>query len=141
MLMLRLKRTGRKNQPSYRVVVSPSGLGGPKAKPIEYLGWLNPLKKTFNLNKERIQYWLSQGARPSATLHNLLVKTGLLQAKKIAVHQKPAPKEPAQEPAKEQPVSAPSQETTAEPVQKSPALESIQPEAAVKPETAPPAQE
>jgi len=91
--MIRLKRTGRKNQPSYRVVVSPRGLGGPRAKTVEYLGWVNTLKKTFELKKERIQYWLSQGAKPSPTLHNLLVKTGLIQGGKIAVHQTPPPKE------------------------------------------------
>ena len=95
MLVIRLKRVGRKNQPSYRVIVSPKGAGGPKGQPVEYLGWLNPLKKTFELKKERIEYWISQGAKPSATIHNLLIKIGLIKGSKIAVHQPPPPKEEA----------------------------------------------
>ncbi|PIR26195.1 MAG: 30S ribosomal protein S16 [Candidatus Brennerbacteria bacterium CG11_big_fil_rev_8_21_14_0_20_43_10] len=95
MLTLRLQRTGRKHAPSFRVIATPKGKGGPKGKPIEYLGWMNPLLKQFSLNKERILYWISQGAQVSATLHNLLIKAGVITGKKIAKHhfvsQTPAP--------------------------------------------------
>jgi len=41
--------------------------------------------KTDSLNTERIKYWLSQGANPTDTIHNLLVKRGVIRAKKIDV--------------------------------------------------------
>jgi small subunit ribosomal protein S16 len=88
MLSIRFKRVGRKNQPSYRVIVTPKRAGGPKGRPVEYLGWFNPFSKNFALKKERVLYWLSQGAKPSNTLHNLLVKAGVVKEKKIPVHKK-----------------------------------------------------
>lgn len=88
MLVIRLKRTGRKNQPSFRVIVTPKQAGGPAGKPKEYLGWFNPFSKSFELKKERISYWLSQGAHPSATMHNLLLKAGIIEGKKIPLHGK-----------------------------------------------------
>lgn len=88
MLVIRFKRTGRKNQPSFRVIVTPKQAGGPAGKPKEYLGWFNPFSKAFELKKERIFYWLSQGAKPSETLHNLLLKAGLIEGKKTPLHGK-----------------------------------------------------
>lgn len=76
------------HQPSFRVVVTPKGLGGPKAKPVEELGWMNPLLKKFSVNKDRILYWMGQGAKPSPTVHNILVKAGIVKADKIAKHTK-----------------------------------------------------
>ena len=113
MLTIRLKRVGRKNQPSYKVIVTPKKLGGPAGKPVEYLGWYNSLQKKFELKKERIQYWMSQGAQPSASLHNLLVKSGMVSAGKIPVHKKS--KKPAE--AAAQPVVA-SQPSAQAPVEK-----------------------
>ncbi len=88
MLVIRFKRTGRKNQPSFRVIVTPKQAGGPAGKPKEYLGWFNPFSKAFELKKERISFWLSRGAKPSGTLHNLLLKAGLIEGKKIPLHGK-----------------------------------------------------
>ncbi|MEW5805272.1 MAG: 30S ribosomal protein S16 [Patescibacteria group bacterium] len=88
MLSIRFKRIGKKNQPSYRVIVTPKKAGGPKGKPIEYLGWFNPFSKEFALKKERILYWLSQGAKTSDSLQNLLIRAGIIKSKKIAVHKK-----------------------------------------------------
>ncbi len=86
MLTLRLQRTGRKHAPSFRVIATPKGKGGPKGKPTEYLGWMNPLLKQSSLNKERILHWISQGAQVSPTLNNLLIKAGVITGKKIAKH-------------------------------------------------------
>jgi len=88
MITIRLQRVGRKNQPSFRVIVTPKKVGGPAGKPVEYLGWLNPFTKAFELKKERISYWLSQGAKPSETLNNLLIKAGLIEGKKVSLHGK-----------------------------------------------------
>lgn len=112
MLTLRLQRTGRKHSPHFRVIVSPKGEGGPKGKPVEYLGWMDPLAKKLELNKDRILYWISRGAQTSATLRNMLIKAGVVQGDKIAKHHVVAKKEePA--PAETAP-AAPVAEQTAE---------------------------
>lgn len=84
MLAIKLQRIGKKHQPSYRVVVAEkrSNLPGP---PVEDLGSYSAFTKQATLKKERVQYWLGVGARPTATVHNLLVKEGVLNASKIAV--------------------------------------------------------
>lgn len=85
MLALKLKRIGKKHQPSFRVVVDEkrSKLLGEN---IEELGWYNPHTKKFELNNERISHWLKVGAKPTASVHNLLITAGILQGKKVAVH-------------------------------------------------------
>lgn len=87
MLSIKLKRIGKKHQASYRVVVSErrSKLKGDYT---EDLGWYNPRTKEAKLESDRIKYWMGVGAKLSDTMHNLLVKNGLLDAKKIAVHKK-----------------------------------------------------
>ena len=92
MITIKLKRVGKKHQPSYRVIVTDKNLGGPKGKTIEYLGWYNPLSKKFSLKKERISYWLSQGAQSSDSIYNLLVKDGIIANKKKPVKIKPSKK-------------------------------------------------
>lgn len=84
MLSLRFQRVGKKHQPSFRLVVAEkrSKLNGP---PVERLGFYDPLSKNYNLNKERINYWLSVGAKPTTSVHNLLVKAGILKGPKIKV--------------------------------------------------------
>jgi small subunit ribosomal protein S16 len=82
MLVIRFQRIGKKHQPSYRIVVSEKRekLGAP---PAEDLGSYDPKTKKVTLNKERAQYWLQKGATPSATVHNLLIKEGVISAAKI----------------------------------------------------------
>ncbi len=55
---------------------------------VEDLGFLNPKSNELNLKRERIDYWLKVGAQPTDTVHNLLVKNGLIKGPKIAVHKK-----------------------------------------------------
>jgi len=57
---------------------------GGRAK--EVVGFVNPLTKESNVKKERIKHWLSVGAQPSDTVHNILVKEGIVKAEKKAVH-------------------------------------------------------
>ena len=85
MLAIKLKKIGKKHQPSFRVVVTEkrSKLVG---RYVEDLGWLNPRGREFNLKKERIAYWLSHGAQPTDTVHNLLVKSQIIKGPKRAVH-------------------------------------------------------
>lgn len=76
---IRLKRTGRRNRPSFRVVVMDSRTKRDGAS-IEQLGWYDPIKteNNFSLKEDRILHWLKLGAQPTATVKNLMKKSGLL---------------------------------------------------------------
>ncbi len=84
MLMIRLARRGKTNRPYYRVIVSEKQKDT-FADSLELLGTVDPLAKpkAVVLNKERISYWISKGAQPSPTVHNILVDQGVITAKKI----------------------------------------------------------
>jgi small subunit ribosomal protein S16 len=78
MVRIRLRRTGAKKQASYRIVVADQR--SPRdGKFIEILGWYNPRTNppSFEINKERASYWLSQGAQPSEAVARLLNKADL----------------------------------------------------------------
>lgn len=86
MLVIRLRRGGKKHEPHYRIVIQEqrSKLGG---KYIESLGHYHPTitNKPITINKERVLYWLKNGAQPSVTTTNLLVKNDILpKEQKIA---------------------------------------------------------
>lgn len=85
MLVIRFRRIGKKHQTTYRLTVKErrSRVQGP---PTEDLGWYNPHTKKHELKAERIKYWMSVGAKPSATAHNLLITAGVIEGKKIAKH-------------------------------------------------------
>ena len=78
MLRIRLRRTGQKHQPSYRVVVADRNAKRDGAF-VEVVGNYNPRTEpsTLVLNEDRIKYWIGQGAQPSETVHRLLAKQGL----------------------------------------------------------------
>jgi small subunit ribosomal protein S16 len=73
MLMIRLARFGAKKKPSYRVSVIEKDRAR-DSRSVEVVGYYNPLTNpaTVNLKHERIQYWLSVGAKPSETVARLL---------------------------------------------------------------------
>lgn len=77
MIKIRLKKYGRKQQATYRLVVMPS-TSKRDGKAIEELGFYNPLTNETNLNTERIKIRLSQGAQPTDTVANLLKKAKIL---------------------------------------------------------------
>ncbi|MHC4711965.1 MAG: 30S ribosomal protein S16 [Planctomycetota bacterium] len=77
---LRLKRMGRKNRPSYRIVAADSR--SPRdGKVIEILGHYDPVEKEpekqVEVKADRVQYWLSVGAQASETVAQLLEKQGI----------------------------------------------------------------
>jgi small subunit ribosomal protein S16 len=79
---IRLRRTGRKKQPTYRIVVADSR--SPRdGKFIEIIGQYMPRSgdKAVNLLAERVNYWLDSGAQPTDTVRSLLRKAGLLKAR------------------------------------------------------------
>lgn len=73
MLVIRLTKTGHKGEAKYRLVVTERRYRR-DGKPAEYLGWVIKTAKgiTKDLNMERVKYWISQGARPSATVKKLI---------------------------------------------------------------------
>ncbi|BCX16233.1 MAG: 30S ribosomal protein S16 [Candidatus Parcubacteria bacterium] len=87
MLKIKLRPVGKKKQISFRVVVAEarSKLQG---KFIDDLGWYNPHIDKFSLNQEKVKKWLSQGAQPTETVHNILVSAGIIAGPKIPLHKK-----------------------------------------------------
>lgn len=85
MLTIRLTRKGKKNQPFFRLIVTDKRNSPKGGRPVEILGYVDPLTKKKSFEKERILYWLSKGAKPSATVHNLLVQEKVIEGKKINV--------------------------------------------------------
>lgn len=83
MLTIRLSRTGKKKAPQYRIVLMEKHRD-PWAPAKEILGHYNPRaeKEKVVLKQDRIEYWLSQGAQPSNTVHNMLVNAGIIKADK-----------------------------------------------------------
>ena len=73
MLMIRMARFGAKKKPSYRIVVIEKERAR-DSRSVEVVGQYNPISHppTVNLNHERIQYWLKNGAQPSDTVSRLL---------------------------------------------------------------------
>ncbi len=86
--MIRLQRLGKSKHASYRVIVSEKQKD-PQAGHLEILGVYHPTlnPKVVNFKNDRIKYWLSVGAKPSPTIHNLLLGLGVITGKKQrAVH-------------------------------------------------------
>ncbi len=83
MLMIRLSRTGRKNAPTYRLIVSEKGRD-PWGKSLEIVGHYNPRREERELviDAERVKYWISKGAQASETVWNLLVDEKIVEGKK-----------------------------------------------------------
>lgn len=73
MLTIRLQRVGRKNDPSFRLVLTDKRNAAQSGKFLEILGSYNARHGEPQLKAERIQHWLSKGAQVSDTVHNLLV--------------------------------------------------------------------
>jgi small subunit ribosomal protein S16 len=116
MLVIRLFRVGKKNQPAYKIVVTEKSKAARRGRFVEEVGFYNPLTKEKNLKGERIKYWISKGAKPSDTVYNMLVSQKIVEGKKVNVVKKskkeaaPAPAAPAPAPVTpvaEKPVEAP----------------------------------
>lgn len=87
MLRIRLTRVGKRNKPAYRLVVA-EHWRPIKGRFIEILGHYNPITKEKGFKQERIKYWLGVGAQPSITVHNLLIKAGVVVGPKIPITRK-----------------------------------------------------
>lgn len=84
---------GRKNEPSFRIVLVDSRMGPKSGKALELLGShdFREGKGNNKINGERIKYWISNGAQVSETMHNMLVNEKIISGKKINVLPKKKP--------------------------------------------------
>ncbi len=77
---IRLKRIGRRHRPSYRVAAVDSRRAR-DSRVLEELGSYDPIEPNKDrqvvLKRERIEYWLSVGAKPSETVQRILLKHGI----------------------------------------------------------------
>ncbi len=76
---IRLKRTGAKKAPSYRVVVADSRY--PRdGRFIEEIGYYNPLTEPslFQVDGEKVKKWIANGAQPTETVKVLLKKNSII---------------------------------------------------------------
>ena len=78
MLKLRLKRMGRKKQPTYRLVVM-ENTSRRNGRPVDQVGYYSPLTKEFHFEIERIRKWLDYGVKPTQTVHDLLRKASIIE--------------------------------------------------------------
>jgi len=76
MLAIRLRRTGKKGQPSYRIVVTDERKSV-YGSYIEMLGHYNPETKAVVLEKEKVVEWMKKGAKPSNTVAKIFAKEGI----------------------------------------------------------------
>ncbi|MFA5999736.1 MAG: 30S ribosomal protein S16 [Candidatus Paceibacterota bacterium] len=91
MLKIRLQRIGRKNDPAFRAVLTDSKNSTKSGKFLEIIGTYNPKKGEAVFKTDRIEYWMSKGAKVSDTMHNFLVHQGVIKGKKINVLPKKKP--------------------------------------------------
>jgi small subunit ribosomal protein S16 len=73
MLAIRLRRTGSKKRPYFRIVVTDSRTARDSSF-VEVLGFYNPRTKpeTLEIKRDRLEHWLKSGARPSDTIRTLV---------------------------------------------------------------------
>jgi small subunit ribosomal protein S16 len=73
MLKIRLKKTGRKNHPFYKIVVM-ENLSKRDGKSIEEVGYYDPLRKFVHFKKEILHHFLNCGAYPTNTVRHLILQ-------------------------------------------------------------------
>ncbi len=148
MLAIRLQRNGRTHHPVYRIIVQEAQRHPLSGRVVAEVGRYNPETKETILDKEKIEFYLKNGARPSTRLIRILkaekislpawVKDPLerhYKAKHADKLRKNQPKEPTEAaepteaPANEATTEAPATEAPAEPVTEAPAEQAEAPTA------------
>jgi small subunit ribosomal protein S16 len=92
MLKLRLKRFGKKREPSYRIVVAQS-TSRRDGLPLAEVGFYNPRSNEVRLDVEAITDWMKKGAQPTETVTSILVREKVMEPnwqKRISKSVKPA---------------------------------------------------
>jgi small subunit ribosomal protein S16 len=97
LVKIRLRRTGAKGQPSYRVVVADSRC--PRdGRFIEIIGHYNPRREPSEIviDRDKALAWIAKGAQPSDSVHSLLARVGIVERRPLPV-KAAAPAAPAAE--------------------------------------------
>lgn len=77
MLTIRMKRTGRKGHPQYRLVVQDSRFSPTSGRVVSFVGSYNPHNKQTVIDKEKVEKYLSNGAKPSDRVARMLQAEGV----------------------------------------------------------------
>lgn len=125
MLKIRLQRVGRKNNPSFRFVLTDSKNSTKSGRYLEVLGHFDYRRESDeHLDAERVKHWISKGAKPTESVHNYLVSKKIISGKKINVLPRKSPPKKEEAPAAATP--APAAAPAATPVTEAPAGEAPQ---------------
>ncbi len=73
MLAIRMQRTGRKGHPEYRVVVQDAHVTPQSGRVVARVGHYNPHTKAVTIDKEKIEYYIKNGAQPSERVVKMLL--------------------------------------------------------------------
>lgn len=149
MLAIRLQRTGRSGHPEYRMIVQDSHRSPTSGKVVASLGNYNPHTKSVNINKEKAEFYVSNGAQPSPRVAKLLKEEGVKLPKWVEFAEKKTSaiknleklrkNRPVEEVAPEEPVAvAPTEEAEVateveEPATEAPVVEEVTTEVAESP--------
>ncbi len=82
MLKMRLQRIGRKNNPTYRVIVTDSRNAAKRGRSVDLIGSYEPKAGKFQIDGEKAKYWISKGVQVSDTVYNHLVSQKVIEGKK-----------------------------------------------------------
>jgi len=91
MLMMRLQRIGRKNDPSYRIVVTDKRTSTKSDRHIDRLGSYNPKMNSVQIDATKAKEWLAKGVQPSDTVYNILVGQKIVEGRKRNVLPRKSP--------------------------------------------------
>lgn len=78
MVKLRLLQTGKKHQRQFRIVAIESTKKR-DSKALETIGWYNPRTSEHKIDKDAAKKWIDNGAQPTETVKNLLIKEGVIK--------------------------------------------------------------
>jgi small subunit ribosomal protein S16 len=82
MLKMRLQRYGRKNDPTYRVVVTDSRNSPKTGNHVDVIGSYIPKQGKFEIDGEKAKHWISKGVQVSDTVYNFLITKKVIEGKK-----------------------------------------------------------
>lgn len=96
-VVIRMKRSGRKNRPCYRISVAERR--SPRdGRTLESIGLYDPIapskEKQLTLDAERARFWIAKGAQPSETVASILKREGVLESTDTGPRRRPGRKTP-----------------------------------------------
>lgn len=91
MLKIRLQRTGRNNEKTFRLVLTDSKNSTKSGRFLEILGNHDFRNSNTTINGERVKFLISKGAKTTPTVHNLLLAQKIIDGRKINVLPRKSP--------------------------------------------------